>query len=156
MPTLEKTAFGGLFDKLSPSGSISDYELWGAMSRAYASKAADQLSKKFNMHAFVAEGAQTSGIFVNIEMRKLHQLTKKTAPVFIDFYAVVAALGESPYKADFRFTHKGQQGACDHESTDVKDASGAMQNMTAAAAKKNNERRGKTPDTGEATPGSSS
>ena len=155
MAVLEKTAFGELFDKLNISGSLSEFELWGAMSRAYARHAQKKFSNGFTLHAFIGEKAADTGFFVNIEMRELAKLAKESSPISIDFYAVAAAIG-NPNHADLRFKKQGQQAACAYESADVTKAPAAMGRMRTAAEKKNNERRGKTPDTGEASPGSSS
>ncbi len=152
MAVLEKTAFGQLFNELNISGSLSEFELWGAMSRAYARHAQEQLSDgKFTLHAFIAEEAATDGFFVNIEMFELAELAEGSpGKTPIDFYAVAADIGKEKH-ADLSITGGGMKGTYEKDNADVKDSTPAMKDMRAKAKKENDKRRAAA-----ANPGSSS
>ena len=141
-PFLEGTAYGELFNGLSPSGTASDFELWGAMSRAYATKAYEQIADNFKLHAFVAQGAKPKGFFVNIEMAELKNLQNDSGKAIeIDFYCVAAAIA-SDGKSDLRFADGGMQGTYSRkEGVDVSDSTAQMTTYASDAATKNKERK---------------
>jgi hypothetical protein len=133
--SLESSVLGGLFDGMSLGVSGADLTLWAALSKAYATFAAEKASER-TYAGFLGQGStQTASIFNQIEQKTFAEMLgeEQKASLEVTWYACLGTAESDRKFPDTTVSGGGLAGTIDSVKGSLSDGRDEMAEKASAA-----------------------